>query len=242
MNGSSLPVVVLAHGAYAESASWNGVIDRLQAEGYTCIAAAIPLRSVKADAEYVASLVKGISGPVLMVAHSWGGMVMSQAAVGQENVTGLVYVGAFAPDSGESAADLSNKFPGSTLLETLVSYPLPDGTNDTYIDQAKYRQQFVQDASEDEARLMAATQRPITDAALNEAASGDAQAWKSLPSWFVFGELDHNIPVEAHRFMAERAGAKRTEEVKGASHAIGVANADIVTSVIMDALKAADRT
>lgn len=240
MNGSSKPTVVLAHGAYAESASWNGVIQRLSAQGYTSLAAAVPLRSVKTDSEYLASVVDGIDGPVLLVGHSYGGLLISQAATGKGNVTGLVFVGAYAPESGESAADLSGKFPGGSLGPTLVTFPLPDGSNDTYIDPAKYHHQFAADVPEDVAALMAATQRPIPDRALQEGASTDTPAWKSLPSWFVFGELDLNIPVAAHRFMAERAGALRTEEVAGGSHAIGVSQPDLVADVILEALRAAE--
>jgi pimeloyl-ACP methyl ester carboxylesterase len=238
MNGSK-PTVVLAHGAYAESNSWNGVIERLAAQGYTSLAAAVPLRSVKTDSEYLASVVDGVGGPVLLVGHSYGGLLISQAAIGKTNVTGLVYVCAYAPESGESGADLSGKFPGGTLAPTLVTFPLPDGSNDTYIDPAKYHDQFCADVPADVAALMAATQRPIPDRALNEGASGDTQAWKTLPSWFVFGDLDKNIPVAAHRFMAERAGALRTEEVAGASHVVGISNPDIVTDVILEALRAA---
>lgn len=240
MNGSSKPTAVLAHGAYAESASWNGVIERLAAHGYTSLAVAVPLRSVKTDAEYLASVVDAIDGPVVLAGHSYGGMLISQAAIGKGNVTGLVYVGAYAPESGESPADLSGKFPGGTLGPTLLTFPLPDGSNDTYIDPAKYHQQFVADVPEDVAFLMAATQRPIVDRALSEAASSDTPAWKSLPSWFVFGELDRNIPVAAHRFMAERAGSLRTEEVAGGSHAIGNSQPELVADVILEALRAGE--
>jgi len=237
MSDSSKPLAVLIHGAYAESASWNGVIQRLQAEDYTALAVANPLRGVAVDTEYLTSVVAGLNRPMVLVGHSYGGLLISGAGADNPNVKALVFVGAYAPEDGESAADLSGKFPGGTLGPTLVTYPLPNGANDTYIDVKKYHHQFAADVSEEEAFLMAAAQRPIPDTALGEAFSGKP-AWKSVPSWFVFGDQDLNIPAAAHRFMAERAGSRRTEDVAGASHAVGVSQPEIVTSVILDALKA----
>lgn len=237
MNSSAKPTVVLVHGAYAESSSFDEVIAGLQARGYRALAIANPLRSVAADSDHAKHVLASLDGPLVLVGHSWGGMVISQAAVGNPNVTALVYIAGFAPESGESAADLSGKFPGGSLGETLVTYPLADGSNDTYIAPEKYHRQFAGDLSEEKAAVMAVTQRPITDRALGEPASGDAQAWKSLPSYFLFGDQDRNIPVAAHRFMAERAGAKRVEEVAGASHVVGMSHPDLAVSVILDALE-----
>jgi pimeloyl-ACP methyl ester carboxylesterase len=193
------------------------------------------MRVLKTDAEYLAATVRNIEGPVLLVGHSYGGMVISQAAPQASNVRGLVFVAGLAPEAGESAVDLVGKFPGSTLGETLIPYPLGDGVVDIYLDPAKYHQQFVADAPDDVAFLMAVTQRPATEGSLNEPASGP-QGWHDLPSWFVFGDEDKNIPVAVHRFLAERARARRTAEVPGAPHALGVTRPQVVTDVILEAL------
>lgn len=228
------PTIVLVHGAFAESASWNGVIARLHEAGYTAIAAANPLRSLKGDAEAVASVLESVDGPIVLVGHSYGGAVISNAALGHENVKALVFVAGFAPDEGESSGELSGRYPGSTLSETLRSVPLPDGTTDFYIRQEAFRQQFVADVSAEEAALLAAAQRPLRDVALNE--GSESPAWKSIPSWFVIPELDKNIPPEAQRFMAERAGAREVLELEGASHAVSVSHPDEVADLILAAV------
>ncbi|MGH3646512.1 MAG: alpha/beta fold hydrolase [Micromonosporaceae bacterium] len=227
------PTVVLVHGAFAESASWNEVIQRLQANGYPVIAAPNPLRSLFADTASVSSLLATIDGPVVLVGHSYGGAVISNAAVGHDHVKALVFVAAFAPEVGESIGELSGKFPGGTLGETLKEVPLADGTVDLYIQQEKYHQQFTADVPAERSALDAATQRPLNTAALNEG-SGEP-AWKTVPSWFVYPQLDYNIPLEAHRFMAERAGARTGVELPGASHAIPASEPAAVTEVILQA-------
>lgn len=227
------PTVVLVHGAFAESASWNDVIQRLHADGYPVIAAPNPLRSLSGDAAAVAGVLATIEGPVVLVGHSYGGAVMSNAAVGHDHVKALVFVAAFAPEVGESIGELSGKFPGGTLGETLREVPLPDGTVDLYIRQDKFHQQFIADVPAERAALDAATQRPLNTAALTEG-SGEP-AWKTVPSWFVYPELDHNIPLEAHRFMAERAGARTAVELPGASHAIPASEPAAVADVILQA-------
>ena len=231
------PTIVLVHGAFAESASWNGVIALLEKDGYTVIAAANPLRSVKSDAAAIASVVTSIKTPVVLVGHSYAGSVISEAAVGQANVKALVYVAAFAPDAGETASALSGKFPGSTLGDAIAPpVPLPGGGNDLYIRSDKFRSQFAADVSEANAKLMAATQRPITDTALNEAST--EPAWKTTPSWFVYGDADRNIPAAAIAWMAERAHAKQTVAVKGASHVVMISHPDAVAKVIESAATA----
>jgi pimeloyl-ACP methyl ester carboxylesterase len=234
----SRPTVVLVHGAFAESASWNGVIRRLQEQGYTTIAAANPLRSVSGDAQFLASILESMEGPVVLVGHSYGGSVISNAALGKDNVKALVFVAAFAPEEGESIAELSGRSPGSTLGETLESVPLSDGTTDFYIRQEMFHQQFAADAPAEQAALDAVTQRPLRDVAQNEGSG--APAWKSIPSWFVFGELDKNIPLEVHRFMAERAQAREVVQIEGASHTVGASHPEEVTDVIMRAIKAVE--
>lgn len=232
--GGDRPAIVLVHGAFAESGSWNGVIERLRADGYTVVAAPNPLRSVRSDAASVAGLVKSLAKPVILVGHSYGGAVITDAASQAPNVKALVYVAAFAPDVGENSAGLSGKFPGSTLGPTLAPpVLLADGNKDLYIQTDKFPQQFAADVPAREAALMAATQRPITEAALNEATV--APAWKSLPSWFIYGSADRNIPAAVHAFMAQRAGSKKTVVMPGASHVVMISHPKEVADMIESA-------
>lgn len=225
------PTVVLVHGAFADSSSWNGVIAILERDGYKVVAAANPLRGVRADADVVAGVVKSIEGPVVLVGHSYGGSVISAAAEGRPNVKALVYVAAFAPEAGETALGLTGKFPGSTLGGALAPpVKLTSGGNDLYIQQPRFPQQFAADVPVAQARLMAAGQRPVAEAALSEAST--APAWKSVPSWFIYGSKDRNIPAAAMSFMAERAKSRQTVEVKGASHVVMVSHAPAVATLI----------
>jgi len=237
----SRPTVVLVHGAFAESASWNGVIADLLGSGYPAVAVANPLRSVKIDADYLRSVLASIAGPVVLVGHSYGGMVISEAGTGNSNVVGLVYVAGYAPDAGESATDLSERIPGGTLRPTLAPpVMLPDGGSDLYIQQDRFWKQFAADLPEADAKLMAATQRPFTTAAVTDASG--PPAWKTIPSWFVYGELDKNIPAALHAYMAERAGSRETTEVKGASHVVMISHPDVVADAIRQAAVARTAT
>lgn len=228
------PTVVLVHGAFAESSSWNRVTAKLQAKGYPVVALANPLRGVKSDAGYLASLLDAIHGPVILVGHSYGGTVITVAATGKKNVKALVYVSGLAPDLGETAAGLVGKFPGSTLGPALAPpVILADGSKDLYISQDKFHAQFCADLTAHEAKLMASTQRPIPEAAFNEAAG--APAWKTIPSWFLYGSLDKNIPPTVHEFMAKRAGAKQTVEIKGSSHVVMMSHPDALVKLIDEA-------
>ncbi|MDZ5451218.1 alpha/beta hydrolase [Labrys sp. ZIDIC5] len=232
------PTVVLVHGAFADASSWNGVIQRLEKDGYPVVAAANPLRSVRGDADSVASLIDSIKTPVVLVGHSYGGSVISEAATGKANVQALVYVAAFAPDTSETAIGLTGKFPGSTLGPTLAPpVPISGSGKDLYIQQAKFPDQFAADVPKGEAKLMAATQRPIAEAALGEAST--EPAWKTIPSWFVYGDKDRNIPPQALAFMAERAHSKQTVVVKGASHVVMVSNPAAVAKLIETAAQGA---
>ena len=233
------PTVVLVHGAFAESASWKGVIPQLQAEGLDTVAAANPLRSLSGDAAYVRDVTASVGSPVVLVAHSYGGMVATQAAADNDAVIGLVYVCAFAPDHGENAFGLSQQFPGSTLGEALNAYPVATGGNELAIRADAFHHQFCADVTTAKAAVMCATQRPATEAALTEGLPTQTPAWKSVPSWFVFGDQDLNIPVALHRFMAERANSKGTREVAGASHAISVSQPDAVAATILEAVGSA---
>jgi pimeloyl-ACP methyl ester carboxylesterase len=236
LNTNTNPTIVLVHGAFADGSSWNDVISTLLAHDYPVVAAANPLRGVKSDSAALTSLLASIKGPLVLVGHSYGGMLISNAATGNAQVRALVFVAAFAPDEGESAADLTGRFPGSTLGETLAPVAQPDGGSDLYIRQEAYRSQFAADVPEPQARRMAAAQRPATEQALNEASG--PPAWKTIPSWFVWGDGDKNIPPAALHWMAERAGGREIVEVPGASHALGVSHADTVAGMIVRAAQA----
>jgi pimeloyl-ACP methyl ester carboxylesterase len=225
--------IVLVHGAFAESSSWDGVVDPLAADGHKVIAAANPLRGLASDAAAVSDLVRSVDGPVVLVGHSYGGMVISNVAADAGELVGLVYVCGFAPEPGDSAFTLSERFPGSTLGDTLRPVPRSDGTTDLYIATERFHDQFCADVPAERAARMAVTQRPITLEALQEA-SGEP-LWKSIPSWFLIGEEDRNIPAELQRFMAERAGARRAVEVPGASHAISVSQPEATAKLILEA-------
>jgi pimeloyl-ACP methyl ester carboxylesterase len=226
----SKPTIVLVHGAFAESSSWDGVIAELGRDGYTAVAAANPLRSVASDAAAVSAVVRSIPGPVILVGHSYGGPVVTEAANDTPNVRALVYVAAFAPDRGESSLSLSTKFPGSTLGNAIVAVERSDGVHDLFIERDKFRAQFAADIPKDQADLMAATQRPVTEAALAEP-SGEP-AWRKLPSYSIYGSEDRNIPPTVMHFMAERANSMKTVVIDGASHALMVSHPREVASLI----------
>jgi len=231
----STPTVVLVHGAFAESASWNGVIIRLADRGVRSMAPPNELRSVAGDAANLAAVLGSIDDDVVLVGHSYGGAVMTNAVADTTNVRALVFIAGFAPDAGENIGELSARLPGSTLGETVYPVPLPDGSNDLYIRQDLYHQQCCADVDDATALQMTATQRPLRDVALNEA-SGDP-AWRRLPSWFLIPELDRNIPAAMHHLMADRAHSMDTIEVAGAAHAISVSHPDETAGIIHAAVK-----
>ncbi|MEH6435053.1 alpha/beta fold hydrolase [Massilia sp. DD77] len=225
------PTVILVHGAFADATSWNGVAATLRADGYRVIGAANPLRSVQSDADSVSNIVKSVKGPVVLVGHSYGGSVISAAANGNANVKSLVYVAAFAPEAGETALELSGRYPGGTLGQALAEpVALPGGGKDFYIQQEKFHQQFAADVPKAEAELMAVAQRPIAEAALTE--KSGAPAWKKLPSYFIYGSGDKNIPAAALGFMAERAHSRKTVVVPGASHVVMTSHPQAVAALI----------
>ena len=233
------PTVVLVHGAFAESASWNDVIDTLLDGGHPVVSASNPLRGITPDSETVSDLVRSIDGPVVLVGHSYGGAVITNVDRSAGDIRALVYVAGFASEVGESCADLSAKVPGSTLASTLQFVDLGEHGRDMYIAQDKFRQQFCADLPASEARRLAATQRPCTEAALNDA-SGSDPLWKGIPSWFIYGEEDRNIPAGSHAFMAERAGSRRTQAVAGASHVVGMSHHRDTAAMILEAANATE--
>jgi pimeloyl-ACP methyl ester carboxylesterase len=228
------PTIVLVHGAFAESSSWDAVIDPLLDAGHSVIAAANPLRSLAADAAAVADVVRAVDGPVVLAGHSYGGAVISNVPADAGEIVGLVYACGFAPEPGESAIPLSQKFPGSTLGDALRPVPRSDGTVDLYITTERFHEQFCADVAAPQAARMAATQRPVTQEALSEP-SGERSLWSEVPSWFLIGEEDRNIPAALQRYMAERAGARGTLEIPGASHAITVSQPDATAQLILEA-------
>src|SRR5687767_13764677 len=190
------PTVVLVHGAFADASGWSGVIELLHEHGYHVVAAANPLRGVKSDAAGISDLLSSIKSPIVLVGHSYGGSVISAAANGHDNVKALVYVAGFAPDVGENALALSGKFPGSTLGSALAAAVLlAGGGKDLYIDQGKFNAQCAADIPASVGGVMAATQRPVAEAALAEPSPNPA--WTSIPACFIYSDQDKNVPPHA---------------------------------------------
>jgi pimeloyl-ACP methyl ester carboxylesterase len=233
------PTIVLVHGGYADSSCWNGVIPRLQHEGYTAIAGSNPLRGVATDAPYIASLLDSIKGPVVLVAHSMGGTVITNAAAGKSNVKALVYISAFVPDVGETQGELIGKFPGSEIQA--VSVPVPytkaDGSTgtDLYL-STEGQAAFAADLPAATFRLLQATQRPFDVDSFTQPTK--AAAWKTIPSWGLVAGRDKTIPPALERFMYARAKARKIVEVPTSSHVAMISHPHTVADLIRDAAKA----
>jgi pimeloyl-ACP methyl ester carboxylesterase len=230
------PTIVLVHGAFADASSWNGVVERLQKHGDTVVAPANPLRGIVFDSAYIASVVNQIDGPALLVGHSYGGAVITNAASNAANVVGLVYVAAFAPDAGETLGEVENGSKDSVLNEALVQRQYPTGRDgetavEFAIDPARFRDAFAADLPVERTVVMAATQRPIAAAAFTDASG--PPAWKTLPSWAVVATGDKAAGSDVVRSMARRAGAEIVE-VEG-SHVIMVSQPQAVTDLILKA-------
>jgi pimeloyl-ACP methyl ester carboxylesterase len=239
MSGSDSPTVVLVHGAFADGSSWSAVIERLSARGVNAMAVANPLRGVSSDSAYLASVLEQTEGPIVLVGHSYGGALITNAASGNENVVALVFVAAFAPDEGEVLGQIEAGSKDSVLNSALVprQYPTADGGSATefLIDPAKARDAFAGDVSDQQATLIAAVQRPVAELAFGEPSG--PPAWKEKPSWAVVATGDKAAGTDVVRSMAERAGANITE-VEG-SHVIMISRPDVVTDVIMEAVSTA---
>jgi len=230
------PTVVFVHGAFADSSGWDDVMQRLRKDGYPVRAASNPLRGLAGDSAYVADLLHSISGAVILVGHSYGGAVITNAAAGAPNVKALVYVAAFAPDNGETLGALSNRpveHPIDPLPLRTVTITEPDGSSgtDLYLDPAEFRTTFAADVNAVTAADMAATQRPI-DAAAFGSTSG-SPAWKDIPSWYLVATRDQAIAPDLERYMAARAGS-HTIEVNS-SHAAMVSHPGAVAQLIEQA-------
>lgn len=222
------PTIVLVHGAWADSSSWNLVIDRLRRDGYRVRAIANPLQGLASDSAYVSSYLTAIDGPVVLVGHSYGGAVITNAAASDPDVRALVYIGALIPAKGESVFDLVADSPALPVVSTAV----PEGT-EVALDPDHFREVFAGDLNETTAAEMAVTQRPANTKALNEASV--EEAFRTIPSWDLITRQDHAIAPDVQYFMARRAGA-HTEEVD-ASHAVMVSCPDAVTHIIEDAAR-----
>jgi pimeloyl-ACP methyl ester carboxylesterase len=238
---SSKPTVVFVHGGWADSSGWNAEIAALQEKGYPVIAAANPLRGLTSDADYVRSVLQTIPGPIVLVGHSYGGAVISNAAVGVPNVEALVYIAAFAPDTGESLAQLVTMNPGTHITPDALTeraYPLPDGATgtDLYIKAKDFRDAFAGDLPRKTTNLMQAEQRPFSVAAFTEP-SGDT-AWKTIPSWYLVATNDHAIPPKTQWFMAHRAGSVISHVA--ASHVPMISQPKATLATILHAIHAVD--
>ncbi|MFE4993294.1 alpha/beta fold hydrolase [Streptomyces mirabilis] len=238
MSGNTTPTALLVHGAFADAASWSGVIAELQNHGIPVVAPPNPLRSLASDAAYIASVAAQIDGPVVLVGHSYGGAVITVAGTAQ-NVVGLVFVAAYVLEEGESLGELQGRFPDSPLGSSLkqATYPVEGGdpaVEVTIVPEA-FPAVFAADVPADVTKVLAVAQRPLAAGAFTETAT--AAAWKAKPSWALVAAADQAINPEVERFGAKRAGATIVE-VEGASHAVAVSRPKLVADLIRDAVRA----
>jgi pimeloyl-ACP methyl ester carboxylesterase len=227
------PTIVLVHGAFAEPSSWDAVIDPLVDAGHPVTPPPTRCAGLAADAAAVADVVRAVDGPVVLAAHSYGGAAISNVPPTPAKSSGSSTPAASRPNPAR-APSLASMFPGSTLGDALRPVPRSDGTTDLSITTERFHEQFCADVPAPQAARMAATQRPATQGALTEP-SGERPLWREVPSRFVIGEEDRNIPAARQRYMAKRAGAHRTLEIPGASHAISVSHPEAVADQILEA-------
>jgi pimeloyl-ACP methyl ester carboxylesterase len=236
------PTIVLEHGAWADSSSWNGVVSRLQHAGYTVDVPPNPLMGLTVDPAYLASYLSTISGPIILVGHSYGGAVITNAATGNKHVKALVFVDAFLPAQGETIGQLVGSKPGScvavadpTTIFNLVPIPgAPAGDVDAYLKQSVFPNCVANGLPRSEQRVLAATQRPLATIILGQ--KSGVPAWKTIPSWAVVGTADHTIPPAIQLAMARRAHAHITKV--HAPHVSMISNPGVVTKVILKAIHA----
>ena len=232
------PTIVLEHGAWADSGSWDAVIGRLERDGYRVYAPPNPLQGLTYDSGFLADFLHSISGPIVLVGHSYGGEVITNAATGDKQVKALVYVDAFAPAQNQTLAQLLGAYPGSCAEPsnlTVVPFPgAPAGTGDAYITQSAFPSCMANELPAREAQVLAADQAPLATIALTQPSG--VPAWKTIPSWAVVGTADHAIPLALQLAMAEHAHAHITEV--NAPHLSMVSDPGVVTSVILQAARA----
>jgi pimeloyl-ACP methyl ester carboxylesterase len=232
------PTIVLVHGAFADASGWAGVTERLQSRGYTVVAPANPLRGVASDAAYLRSVLSTISGPIVLVGHSYGGVVITNAATGNANVKALVYVAAYAPAEGESIGSLSALVPGGMIgpaTLTIMPFPAPDGSTalEGVITPSVFHEVFAADLPARTAAVMASAQRPAA-LQLRGEPSGPP-AWKTIPSWYLVAGRDNAIGTDLERFMARRIPHVTAIEVAGSSHVAMISHPDATTALILRA-------
>jgi pimeloyl-ACP methyl ester carboxylesterase len=237
--GAAPLTVVLVHGAFADASNWAGVIPILQATGVAVLAPANPLRGIDHDAAYIASVASQIPGPVLLVGHSYGGAVITDAGTRADNVRGLVYVAAFIPDEGETLQNLADQSTDSKVLPALrpTQYPTDPGSppdSEFIIDPASFHEVFCADLPAEQAAILAVSQRPLAGVSFGEMTQNPA--WKTLPTWAIISPSDFVIGPSGERFMAERSGATITEVE--ASHAMMISQPQAVADVILTAVAA----
>ncbi|MCZ2848523.1 alpha/beta fold hydrolase [Modestobacter sp. VKM Ac-2978] len=241
--GHDKPTVVIVHGAWTDAGSFSEVQQRLQQRGYPVLDFANPLRSLSGDSAALALFLQHrTSGPVVLVGHSYGGAVITEAATSDPDVRALVYVDAFVPEKGESLlALLSSAGPvDPSALFDMVPYPgAPEGDVDLYLQEAAFHATFANGLPRKERDDLYARQRPITFSAVNEAAANEP-AWTSLPSWYVAGTEDGSIPLELQERMASRAGAELTTVKAG--HLAMTRHPTAVAKVIEQAAAATDHS
>jgi pimeloyl-ACP methyl ester carboxylesterase len=236
------PTIVLVHGAWADNSSWNAVVEELQARGYTVDVPPNPLRGVTEDANYLSDFLSTISGPIVLVGHSYGGFVITQAATGNHQVKALVYDDAFIPAAGDTPQTLSGAKPGSCLAVSnpstvlnFVPFPMATaGDADVYVKQSVFPGCFANGLPAREGEALAAEQQPLAASTLMETLTV-APAWQTIPSWAVIGTADHVIPPAEQVVMAHRAKAHITE-IK-APHLSMISDPGAVTSVILNAAR-----
>ncbi len=220
--------IVLVHGAWADGSSWSKVIPILQEKGYNVTAVQIPLTSLADDAEVTRHVLAIQNGSTILVGHSYGGAVITEAGANASNVVGLVYISAFAPDEGEALGELNGRMPAAPGQSNFR----PDAFGFIWIDPKSFPESFAQDVDPSAARVMASVQKPISASIFSEKAT--QAAWKSLPSWYLLSENDKIINPDLERFMAQRIGAKKIIALQS-SHASLVSHPAEVAQLIMDA-------
>ena len=226
------PTVILVHGAFADGSSWGDVVPLLEQAGYDVTAVQNPLTSFADDVATTRRVIDAQQEPVVLVGHSYGGAVITKAAVGASNVKALVYVAAFGPDAGENLQSLLEKYP-SRIGAALV----PDAAGFLYIDRTKFKEVFAADVSERDLSIMSAAQKPINSKTFGEVY--EAPAWKEIPSWYLIATNDQAINPALQRVFAERMSAS-TREVNS-SHVPFASNPTVVAAIIKDAAEAVEQ-